>query len=179
MGKRIKEDESLTTPQAPGFLDRFGPWLIAKLVSLPSLSEQIKNKETEITIPTNYAQLKEGNVISGLLLFHAEKKNNVIMERVMGDQNIKQEHTLRIWIYVTAGGAIGYIESLEIQGQKKCSWQHSLWQMDKDDRLKVIKEDSHSVPGMTHAILRGILLERIGYAFERNVIRAIKDFSKN
>ncbi len=151
------------------FLGRVS-WLLKRFATHEKLKNKIAQKQTVINIPEQYAKLSEGNTISGLQLFHCEKK---------GETTAKAKYTFRIWIYLTPDGSVGYVESIEIAGQESCSWQHNIWNLDEDSKFQTLREEEHSVPGMTHAILKGLLLERLGLSFESEANTAIKKFLKS
>jgi hypothetical protein len=159
-----------------GVLNRVG-WLLTKFASHQKLKEKINEKQSVIEIPTQYAQLAEGNQIAGLQLYHTEKSGNTWLNIYdSSKQKTQVNYVLRFWIYVTADGSIGYVESTEIENQQNCSWQHNIWHLNQDQKFQITREEEHSVPGMTRLVLKGLLTERLGFNFEREANQVVEQF---
>lgn len=178
MKKLLKHEIEGQQDTLHGFLNRIS-WLLAKFASQTNLKEKITQKQAIIHIPEQYAQLSSGNTFDGLQLFHEETKGKTTVKNGEKGRKKSAEYTLRVWIYLTAQGTIGYIESIEIQGQSSCLWQHNVWSLNEEQKFQSAREESHSIPGMTHTILKGIVLERLGVSFESRANGVIKQFLRS
>lgn len=181
VSKFLADNQQKENSQLPGFLEKMR-WLLEKFLANKQLKEKIKQRQITISIPTKYAQLEGGNTILGLELYHNEQKGTTSINISRSKNKIKQQtaqYTLRVWIYITENQSVGYLESVEIEGQPTCFWQHNVWSLDENGKFKSKKEEQHSIPHVSHGVFKGIILERFGVSFENHAQTAINNFLRN
>ena len=96
MIKRHSPDIPTNAYMFESFLGRLG-WLLTKFAKHEKLRSKIAQNQTTINIPEKYAKLNEGNTISGLQIFHCEKKGITSIENIKrGGEEKQTEYT---WVF--------------------------------------------------------------------------------